>query len=223
MLILSGLDLDQTSVNYKELVSEIHNQEEFFEKQRKKDRIMLDRANEWYLRAEVVKLTSHGISMTILSDDPQRFEQEVMLIWPEHHQLQLHAAKPSISLFTFYSPHASRLSKLRKAFYHRRFSVINRLKQAGHAVIAAQRISMLSNSSGKRISMPESLLKYQQAGDIIDPADKEYLLSLNPNADQLDLMLEKFNIGGKSGAPLYFSHDLEFVIKAIPSGLTRSP
>ena len=30
-------------------------------------------------------------------------------------------------------------------------------------------------------------------------------------------MLEKFNIGGKSGAPLYFSHDMKFVIKAVPA------
>ena len=216
MLILDDYGLDENSCNYQALVRDIENHQDYFEKQRKRDKELLDRANEWYLRAEVIKLTSHGISMTVVSADSARFEQEVLLLWPEHHQLQLHGAKPSISLFTFFSPHAGRLKRLRKALYHRRHGGVHgKLKAAVGSIKAAHRLSKASHS---HFSMPGYLDRYHQDGmNGMHPAEREYLLSLNPNAEQLDDMLaEKFNIGGKSGAPLYFSHDLEFVIKAVP-------
>ena len=146
-----GMDgVDSTSIYYKELREDVLALEKYLAQQRKRDQELLDRANEWYLRAEVVKLTSHGISMTILAKEPSIFEREIKLLWPEHHQLQLHGAKPSISLFTFQSMHAESLSTLRAAFYTRQFgtpdsmsprTVRNRLKSAGSAIIAAQRLS----------------------------------------------------------------------------------
>ena len=68
--------------------------------------------------------------------------------------------------------------------------------------------------SAERLSMPEYMNRYYNRTTGLHAADKEYLLSMNPTEGQLSVMLEKFNIGGKSGAPLYFSHDGAFVIKA---------
>ena len=43
-------------------------------------------------------------------------------------------------------------------------------------------------------------------------AERMFLVSIVPNDHQINAVLtEKFNIGGKSGAPFYFTHDSRYV------------
>jgi hypothetical protein len=169
-------DVDFSEVDLHELNEDIVNLQEHLDEQRKRDNIMLDRANEWYLRAEVVKLTSHGISMTILDGlrgrEDSRFEkdrsappavvshphspsfgpapQEVHLLWPEHHPHLLHGDKPTINLFTFQSPHAKRLALLRREFYDRQernSEQVNPLNKFKAAASTSIAVNRLSDAS----------------------------------------------------------------------------
>ena len=47
-------------------------------------------------------------------------------------------------------------------------------------------------------------------------SEQTFVSSLRPEKDELPQMIEKMSIGGKSGAPLYFTHDSELIVKSIP-------
>ena len=50
----------------------------------------------------------------------------------------------------------------------------------------------------------------------LKPPEQTFVSSLRPEKDELPQMIEKMSIGGKSGAPLYFTHDSELIVKSIP-------
>ena len=44
----------------------------------------------------------------------------------------------------------------------------------------------------------------------------DYVFSMCPQSEQINIIAkEKFDIGGKSGAPFYFTHDAKYIIKMI--------
>jgi len=159
-------------------------------------------ATEWYLRAEVVKLTSHGILFNSLSET--ELEGEVEIFWPENHSLEqaLHMTgswrKPPT--FEFLSFQAGEFFKLRTRFYEQ--------------IVAQDPFRQPPNQKlwSHILSPPGCLPRV----DSVMPAERVFLVSIVPNTDQLNHVLtEKFNIGGKSGAPFYFTHDNRFIIKMI--------
>jgi len=158
---------------------------------------------EWFLRAEVVKLTSHGILFNSLSE--VEIEDEVEIFWPENHSLEtaLHM-KANIGTepptFTFQSYNSGDFFKLRARF----FDHIE--KQDPYRL-------PLSAEVWWHIIPPLGCIP---SLDSLMLAERMFLVSSVPNVEQMSHVLtEKFNIGGKSGAPFYFTHDEQYIIKMI--------
>ena len=150
----------------------------------------------------MVKLTSHGILFNSLQEE--EIEDEVEIYWPENHSLEtalhMQAGGRDPPTFVFRSFSSGDFFKLRARFFQH---------------IAEQDIyrPQLNPELWAHIQAPLGCLPNV---DSLLLAERMFLVSIVPNTEQMSHVLtEKFNIGGKSGAPFYFTHDEQYIIKMI--------
>ena len=147
------------------------------------DRTKTESEAEWYLRAEVVKLTSHGILFNSLQEE--EIEDEVEIYWPENHSLEtalhMQAGGRDPPTFVFRSFSSGDFFKLRARFFQH---------------IAEQDIyrPQLNPELWAHIQAPLGCLPNV---DSLLLAERMFLVSIVPNTEQMSHVLtEQFNIGG---------------------------
>eukprot|EP00656_Telonema_subtile_P038810 TRINITY_DN43982_c0_g1_i3.p1 TRINITY_DN43982_c0_g1~~TRINITY_DN43982_c0_g1_i3.p1 ORF type:complete len:986 (+),score=156.69 TRINITY_DN43982_c0_g1_i3:136-3093(+) len=182
---------------------------------------------DYFLRAEVVWLVSWGTLFNMVKHyQPQGVSEwdDDDLLWPENHSVQeMNSLKEILSNGTSLAGSTWRFRSFNPR--HRDSYKLTVLRQ------------IFSESAAAASSAPTSTPSKFSSQELYDldeqvPCDSRrlsrthvqhlpqwelgYVYSMCPETQKISIIAkEKFNIGGKSGAPFYFTHDSVYIIKMI--------